>query len=177
MDNLIEERMDEILFNFDFLSVADIRKYLKLGIQTMDEDEKFELMRTAKRLLKEAIAGALEEKSDYRCSTAGFEAIAYYHDGDIHLRLIYILADWYSDIDKTEKALAVEKLIYAFEANKGEINDLSFVDGYVKGKVDNHTVTAHIYTRRDGVLDINVRATKYLISNSKVAQKVIDKYE
>lgn len=81
-----------------------------------------------------------------------------------------------SDIDKTEKALAVEKLIYAFEANKGEINDLSFVDGYVKGKVDNHTVTAHIYTRRDGVLDINVRATKYLISNSKVAQKVIDKY-
>ena len=81
-----------------------------------------------------------------------------------------------SDIDKTEKALAVEKLIYAFEANKGEINDLSFVDGYVEGVVDNHTVTAYIYTRRDGVLDINVRATKYLISNADVAQKVIDKY-
>ena len=101
MDNLIEERMDDILFNFDFLSVADTRKYLKLGIQTMGEDEKFELMRTAKRLLKKAIAGALEEKSDYRCASSGFEAIAYYHDGDIHLRLIYILADWYSDIDKT----------------------------------------------------------------------------
>ena len=81
-----------------------------------------------------------------------------------------------SDIDKTEKALAVEKLIYAFEANKGTINDLSFVDGYVEGVVDNHTVTAYIYTRRDGVLDINVRATKYLISNADVAQKVIDKY-
>lgn len=81
-----------------------------------------------------------------------------------------------SDIDVTEKALAVEKLIYAFEANNGTINDLSFVDGFVKGKVDNHTVTAYIYTRRDGVLDINVRATKYLFSNSKVAQKVIDKY-
>ena len=81
-----------------------------------------------------------------------------------------------SDIDVTEKALAVEKLIYAFEANKGTISDLSFVDGYVEGKVDNCTVKAYIYTRRDGVLDINVRATKYLISNSKVAQKVIDKY-
>ncbi len=81
-----------------------------------------------------------------------------------------------SDIDKTEKALAVEKLIYAFEANKGIINDLSFVDGYVEGTVDNYTVTAHIYTRRDGVLDINVRATKYLISNADIAQKVIDKY-
>lgn len=81
-----------------------------------------------------------------------------------------------SDIDKTEKALAVEKLIYAFESNKGTINDLSFVDGYVEGIVDNCTVTAHIYTRRDGVLDINVRATKYLISNADVAQKVIDKY-
>lgn len=81
-----------------------------------------------------------------------------------------------SDIDKTEKALAVEKLIYAFESNKGTINDLSFVDGYIEGTVDNYTVTAHIYTRRDGVLDINVRATKYLISNADVAQKVIDKY-
>lgn len=81
-----------------------------------------------------------------------------------------------SDIDKTEKALAVEKLIYAFEANKGTINDLSFADGYVEGVVDNHTVTAYIYTRRDGVLDINVRATKYLISNANVAQKVLDKY-
>lgn len=81
-----------------------------------------------------------------------------------------------SDIDTTEKALAVEKLIYAFEANKGVVTDLSFVDGYVTGNVDNYTVKAHIYTRRDGVLDINVRATKYLISNSKVAQKVIDKY-
>ena len=79
-------------------------------------------------------------------------------------------------IDKTEKALAVEKLIYAFESNKGTINDLSFVYGYVEGTVDNYTVTAHIYTRRDGVLDINVRATKYLISNADVAQKVIDKY-
>ncbi len=77
-----------------------------------------------------------------------------------------------SDIDKTEKALAVEKLIYAFEANNGMINDLSFVDGYV----DNYTVTAYIYTRRDGVLDINVRASKYLISNADIAQKVIDKY-
>ena len=67
-----------------------------------------------------------------------------------------------SDIDVTEKALAVEKLIYAFEANKGTISDLSFVDGYVEGKVDNCTVKAYIYTRRDGVLDINVRATKYL---------------
>lgn len=78
-----------------------------------------------------------------------------------------------SDIDKTEKALAVEKLIYAFEANKGIINDLSFVDGYVEGTVDNYTVTAHIYTRRDGVLDINVRATKYLISNADIAQKLL----
>ncbi len=81
-----------------------------------------------------------------------------------------------SDIDKTEKALAVEKLIYAFEANQGTVSDLSFMDGYVKGKVDDYTVKAHIYVRRDGVLDINVRATKYLISNSKIAQKVIDKY-
>lgn len=81
-----------------------------------------------------------------------------------------------SDIDKTEKALAVEKLIYAFEANNGIINDLSFVDGYVEGIVDNYTVTAYIYTRRDGVLDINVRASKYLISNADIAQKVIDKY-
>ncbi len=81
-----------------------------------------------------------------------------------------------SDIDKTEKALAVEKLIYAFEENKGTIYDLSFMDGYVEGKVDNHTVKAHIYIRRDGVLDINVRATRYLISNSQIAQKIIDKY-
>lgn len=81
-----------------------------------------------------------------------------------------------SDIDITEKALAVEKLIYAFEANDGTITDLSFADGFVKGKVDNYTVKAYIYTRRDGVLDINVRATRYLFSNSKVAQKVIDKY-
>ena len=43
MDDVIEERMDDILFNFDFLTVADVRKYLKLGIQTMDDDEKFEL--------------------------------------------------------------------------------------------------------------------------------------
>ena len=81
-----------------------------------------------------------------------------------------------SDIDKTEKALAVEKLIYAFEANNGIINDLSFVDRYVEGIVDNYTETAYIYTRRDGVLDINVRASKYLISNADIAQKVIDKY-
>ena len=101
MDDVIEERMDDILFNFDFMKVADTRKYLKLNIQTMDEDERFDLMTTAKRLLKEAIAGALEEKSDFRCATGGFEAIAYYHDGDIHLRLIYVLEDWYSDIDKT----------------------------------------------------------------------------
>ena len=52
----------------------------------------------------------------------------------------------------------------------------SFVDGYVEGIVDNYTVTAYIYTRRDGVLDINVRASKYLISNADIAQKVIDKY-
>ena len=83
------------------MTVADVRKYLKLGIQTMDEDEKFELMKTAKRALKTTVAGALKEKEDYHCSTGGFDAIAYYHDGDIHLRLIYILADWYSDIDKT----------------------------------------------------------------------------
>lgn len=81
-----------------------------------------------------------------------------------------------SDIDKTEKALAVEKLIYAFEANKGTVNDLSFVDGYVEGVVDNCTVTAYIYSRRDGVLDINVRATRYLISNADVAQKVLNRY-
>lgn len=80
------------------------------------------------------------------------------------------------DIDKTDKALAVEKLIYAFESNKGKVTDLSFADGYVKGIVDNHTVTAHIYTKRNGSLNINVRATKNLISNADVAQKVIDKY-
>ena len=62
MNDVIEERMDDILFNFDFLTVADVRKYLKLGIQTMDEDEKFELMKTAKRALKTAVAGALKEK-------------------------------------------------------------------------------------------------------------------
>lgn len=101
MDNLIEERMDDILFNFDFVTVANVRRYLGIPTLTMDEDERFDLMTTAKRLLKNAIAGALEEKSDYRCATAGFEAIAYYHDGDIHLRLIYVLKDWYSDIDKT----------------------------------------------------------------------------
>lgn len=81
-----------------------------------------------------------------------------------------------SDIDKTEKALAVEKLIYAFEANNGTVNDLSFVDGYVKGNIDDYNVTAYIYVRRDGILDINVRATKYLISSSNTAQKIIDKY-
>lgn len=101
MDDVIEERMDDILFNFDFLTVADVRKYLKLGIQTMDDDEKFELMKMAKKALKTAVAGALEEKGDYRCSVGGFDAIAYYHDGDIHLRLVYILTEWYTDIDKT----------------------------------------------------------------------------
>ena len=55
-------------------------------------------------------------------------------------------------------------------------NNWQFVDGYVEGIVDNYTVTAYIYTRRDGVLDINVRASKYLISNADIAQKVIDKY-
>lgn len=102
MDDVIEERMDDILFNFDFLTVADVRKYLKLGIQTMDEDEKFELMKTAKRLLKTAVNGALKTKEDYHCATGGFDAIAYYHDGDIHLRLVYILTEWYTEIEKTE---------------------------------------------------------------------------
>ena len=102
MNDIIEERMDDILFNFDFLTVADVRKYLKLGIQTMDDDEKFELMKMAKKALKKAIAGALKEKEDYHCATGGFDAIAYYHDGDIHLRLVYILEEWYSEIEKTE---------------------------------------------------------------------------
>ena len=34
MDDVIEERVDDILFNFDFMKVADTRKYLKLNIQT-----------------------------------------------------------------------------------------------------------------------------------------------
>lgn len=101
MDSVIEERIDDIIFNFDFLTVADTRKYLKLSVHTMDDDEKIELMKTAKKALKTAIAGALEEKDDYRCSLGGFDAIAYYHDGDIHLRLAYILEEWYTDIDKT----------------------------------------------------------------------------
>lgn len=82
-----------------------------------------------------------------------------------------------ADIDKTEKAVAVERLIYAFEANNGIIEDLSFADGYVKGRVDGYKVTANIYARRDGTLDINVRATKYLISNADMAQKILDKYK
>ncbi len=89
---------------------------------------------------------------------------------------VVLTAGSVSDIDKTEKAIAVEKLIYAFESNNGIITDLSFMDGYVEGCVDNYTVKAHIYTRRDGILDINVRATRYLISNSKIAHKVINKY-
>ena len=48
MDDVIDERIDDILFNFDFMTVADTRKYLKLNIHTMDEEEKFELMKTAK---------------------------------------------------------------------------------------------------------------------------------
>ena len=34
MDDVTEERIDDILFNFDFMKVADTRKYLKLNIQT-----------------------------------------------------------------------------------------------------------------------------------------------
>ena len=85
MDDVIEERIDDILFNFDFMTVADTRKYLKLNIHTMDEEEKFELMKTAKRLLKTAVTGALREKEDYHCATGSISvfSISEYHSSSI----------------------------------------------------------------------------------------------
>ncbi len=80
------------------------------------------------------------------------------------------------DVDNREKAVVVEKLIYAFEANGATVYDVSFTEGYVKGSIDKYKVTAYLYPRENGDIDISVRARKYLISNSYIAQQIIDTY-
>ncbi len=81
-----------------------------------------------------------------------------------------------SEIDNTEMALAVEKAIYAIEKEGGTVTDLSFADGYAKGIVGEYKVSVNVYVEDDGTMDVSVRASKYLISNTELAEKILDNY-
>ncbi len=81
-----------------------------------------------------------------------------------------------SELDKTEIALAVEKGIYAIEKEKGVVTELSFADGYVKGKVGEYDVVINVYVEDNGILSVSVRVSKYLISNVELAEKILNNY-
>ncbi len=89
---------------------------------------------------------------------------------------VAIIGGTIGEIDKTEKALAVEKCIYAIEEENGIINELSFVDGYVKAIVDGYNIYANVYEEDNGTLNVSFSATKYLKTNNILAEKLLNNY-
>ena len=81
-----------------------------------------------------------------------------------------------SEIDKTEMALAVEKAIYAIEKVGGTVTDSSFADGYAKGTVGEYRVSVNIYPENGGAMNVSVRASKFLMPNTEVAEKILSNY-
>lgn len=89
---------------------------------------------------------------------------------------IVIVGGSVSEIDDKEIALAVEKGIYAIEKEGGNVTDMSFADGYVKGIIDDYNITINIHPVEDGLVDVSVRVSKNLIPNTSLAEKIMTNY-
>ena len=94
----------------------------------------------------------------------------------INCSRVAIIGGTIGEIDKTEKALAVEKCIYAIEKENGIISELSFVDGYVRAIVNGYNVYANVYEEDNGTLNVSFSVTKYLSTNNKLAEKLLNNY-
>lgn len=89
---------------------------------------------------------------------------------------VAVIGGTVAEVDKTERALAVEKCIYAIEKEKGEITELSFADGYVKGVIDGYDVYMGVYEEDNKELNVSVRVSKYLMPNVELAEKLLKNY-
>ena len=88
-----QDRIDEIMDNFDFAKVEQAMKAVNWTWASTDGvPEQYELRREARRLLKDVASKNVRESDmRYAVATGGFKATKYF-DGE--LQLDFILASW-----------------------------------------------------------------------------------
>lgn len=92
-----QEKIDNILKNFDFEKVHETMKFLKwTWYGDINEPSIYELVKAG----EDKLIGAIKqlEKGDenliYSTSSGGFRGTAWYYENELQLQLTFILTEW-----------------------------------------------------------------------------------